>query len=157
MFSCFSGKQLWLLGTLSFNSTSLDQCLYFISFGGLQSEYALVLRMSRFDDIDVYSYIIFSIFPGAADKVDSFFSPAILFIQRWLPLFYVPSLVVVPLAVKGIPAADGIKIGAVLGIVWHLNPYKLEKEMMKLMLCSYFNFFWLHILWPIWVSHRPSI
>ncbi|KAG0560853.1 hypothetical protein M758_9G019100 [Ceratodon purpureus] len=54
----------------------------------------------------------------AADKVESFFSPAILFIQRWLPLFYVPSLVVVPLAVKGIPAAEGAKIGAILVGGW---------------------------------------
>ena len=43
-------------------------------------------------------------------------SPATSFIQRWLPLFYVPSLVVVPLAVKGIPAAEGAKIGAILGV-----------------------------------------
>jgi len=53
-------------------------------------------------------------FADAASKVESFFSPAILFIQRWLPLFYVPSLVVVPIAVKGIPAVVGAKIGAIL-------------------------------------------
>lgn len=52
----------------------------------------------------------------AAQKVESFVSPATSFIQRWLPLFYVPSLVVVPLAVKGIPAAEGAKIGAILGV-----------------------------------------
>ncbi|KAK6137239.1 hypothetical protein DH2020_029028 [Rehmannia glutinosa] len=40
----------------------------------------------------------------------NFFQPALLFIQRWLPLFYVPSLVVLPLAVKDIPAASGLKI-----------------------------------------------
>lgn len=55
---------------------------------------------------------------GAANKVEAFFSPAILFIQRWLPLFYVPSLVVVPLAVKGIPASEGVKIGAILFGGW---------------------------------------
>jgi hypothetical protein len=70
------------------------------------------------DDIEMLIYVVCSIFPGAADKVESFFSPAALFIQRWLPLFYVPSLVVVPLAVKGIPAAEGAKIGAILGIIW---------------------------------------
>ena len=53
-------------------------------------------------------------FADAASKVESFFSPAILFIQRWLPLFYVPSLVVVPIAVKGIAADVGAKIGAIL-------------------------------------------
>lgn len=52
---------------------------------------------------------------GAAARVEAFFVPANLFIQRWLPLFYVPSLVVVPLAVKDIPAAAGVKISAILG------------------------------------------
>jgi hypothetical protein len=37
-----------------------------------------------------------------ADAVMDVFAPAINWIQRWLPLFYVPSLVIVPLALKGI-------------------------------------------------------
>ena len=86
------------------------------------------IAYERFDNIDMYMYVVCSVFPGAADKVESFFSPAILFIQRWLPLFYVASLVVVPLAVKGIPAAEGVKIGAILGICWNLNPQKLEEQ-----------------------------
>jgi hypothetical protein len=59
-------------------------------------------------------------FADAASKVEDFFSPAILFIQRWLPLFYVPSLVVVPIAVKGIAADVGAKIGAILRTDPHL-------------------------------------
>ncbi|KAL2472183.1 Plastidal glycolate/glycerate translocator 1 [Abeliophyllum distichum] len=50
------------------------------------------------------------IVPAAATGLMNFFEPALLFIQRWLPLFYVPSLVVLPLAVKDIPAASGLKI-----------------------------------------------
>ncbi|KAH9299766.1 hypothetical protein KI387_031448, partial [Taxus chinensis] len=46
--------------------------------------------------------------------VVDFFEPATTFIQRWLPLFYVPSLVVLPLAVKGIPASSAAKIGAII-------------------------------------------
>lgn len=53
--------------------------------------------------------------PAAADGLVKFFEPATLFIQRWLPLFYVPSLVVLPLAVKDIPAASALKIGYILG------------------------------------------
>lgn len=53
--------------------------------------------------------------PAAADGLVKFFEPATLFIQRWLPLFYVPSLVVLPLAVKDIPAASALKIGFILG------------------------------------------
>ncbi|KAK9081681.1 hypothetical protein Syun_031087 [Stephania yunnanensis] len=51
-----------------------------------------------------------SVVPPAATSLVNFFEPANLFIQRWLPLFYVPSLVVLPLAVKSIPAASGLKI-----------------------------------------------
>ena len=48
--------------------------------------------------------------PSAAKNLENFFEPATLFIQRWLPLFYVPSLVVLPLAVRDVPAAAGLKI-----------------------------------------------
>lgn len=54
--------------------------------------------------------------PAAAMGLMNFFEPATLFIQRWLPLFYVPSLVVLPLAVKDIPAASGLKILFILGM-----------------------------------------
>ncbi|KAL2334178.1 hypothetical protein Fmac_015391 [Flemingia macrophylla] len=56
--------------------------------------------------------------PAAATALMGFFEPAFMFIQRWLPLFYVPSLVVLPLAVKDIPAASGLKIGLILVGGW---------------------------------------
>ncbi|XP_020206952.1 plastidal glycolate/glycerate translocator 1, chloroplastic [Cajanus cajan] len=56
--------------------------------------------------------------PAAATAVMGFFEPAFMFIQRWLPLFYVPSLVVLPLAVKDVPAASGLKIGLILVGGW---------------------------------------
>lgn len=59
--------------------------------------------------------ILDSTIPAAAKSVMDFFEPALLFIQRWLPLFYVPSLVVLPLSVKDIPAASGIKICYITG------------------------------------------
>ena len=40
-----------------------------------------------------------------ADKVQAFFNPALNWVQRWLPLFYVPTLVVLPQAVQGIGGA----------------------------------------------------
>lgn len=48
----------------------------------------------------------------------NFFEPAVQFIQRWLPLFYVPSLVVLPLSVKDIPAASGVKICFIIAGGW---------------------------------------
>ncbi|KAG4951646.1 hypothetical protein JHK82_044554 [Glycine max] len=62
--------------------------------------------------------ILDSTVPAAATAFVSFFEPAFMFIQRWLPLFYVPSLVVLPLAVKDIPAASGAKIGLILVGGW---------------------------------------
>ncbi|XP_059275567.1 plastidal glycolate/glycerate translocator 1, chloroplastic [Lycium ferocissimum] len=62
--------------------------------------------------------ILDSIVPKAAAGLMNFFEPALLFIQRWLPLFYVPSLVVLPLAVKDIPAASGAKICFILVGGW---------------------------------------
>lgn len=55
--------------------------------------------------------------PAAAAGLMEFFEPAALFIQRWLPLFYVPSLVVLPLAVRDVPAASALKICFILGNV----------------------------------------
>ncbi|CAI9095204.1 OLC1v1031090C1 [Oldenlandia corymbosa var. corymbosa] len=59
-----------------------------------------------------------SVVPAAATGLMNFFEPALLFIQRWLPLFYVPSLVILPLAVKDIPAASGAKIAVIIVAGW---------------------------------------
>ncbi|KAL3500058.1 hypothetical protein ACH5RR_039151 [Cinchona calisaya] len=59
-----------------------------------------------------------STIPAVAKGLMNFFEPALLFIQRWLPLFYVPSLVVLPLAVKDIPAASGVKICIIIVGGW---------------------------------------
>ncbi|XP_043694263.1 plastidal glycolate/glycerate translocator 1, chloroplastic-like [Telopea speciosissima] len=60
--------------------------------------------------------ILDSVLPSAATSLMNFFEPANMFIQRWLPLFYVPILVVLPLAVKDIPVASGVKICFIIGI-----------------------------------------
>ncbi|XP_010276760.1 PREDICTED: plastidal glycolate/glycerate translocator 1, chloroplastic-like isoform X2 [Nelumbo nucifera] len=62
--------------------------------------------------------ILDSVVPSTAMSLVNFFEPANMFIQRWLPLFYVPSLVVLPLTVKDIPAASGIKILFILVGGW---------------------------------------
>ncbi|KAG8495802.1 hypothetical protein CXB51_009415 [Gossypium anomalum] len=55
--------------------------------------------------------------PAAATSLMNFFEPALMFIQRWLPLFYVPALVVLPLSVRDIPAASGLKICFIIDTV----------------------------------------
>ncbi|KAJ4894947.1 hypothetical protein Rs2_21741 [Raphanus sativus] len=62
--------------------------------------------------------ILDSVVPAAATGMMNFFEPAFLFIQRWLPLFYVPSLVVLPLSVRDIPAASGLKICYIVAGGW---------------------------------------
>ncbi|KAI9076205.1 hypothetical protein K1719_041903 [Acacia pycnantha] len=59
--------------------------------------------------------ILDSTMPSAATALMNFFEPALLFIQRWLPLFYVPPLVTLPFCVKDISAASGIKISLIVG------------------------------------------
>lgn len=65
--------------------------------------------------------VLDSTIPAAAKNLESFFEPALLFIQRWLPLFYVPSLVVLPLSVRDIPAASGLKICYIIGNDFHAS------------------------------------
>ncbi|XP_010518925.1 PREDICTED: plastidal glycolate/glycerate translocator 1, chloroplastic [Tarenaya hassleriana] len=62
--------------------------------------------------------ILDTVVPAAATSLMNFFEPAFLFIQRWLPLFYVPSLVVLPLSVRDIPAASGVKICYIVAGGW---------------------------------------
>ncbi|KAL5578900.1 hypothetical protein UlMin_011342 [Ulmus minor] len=62
--------------------------------------------------------IIDSTVPAAVTSLMNFFQLALLFIQRWLPLFYVPSLVVLPLSIRDISAAAGIKIGFITAQGW---------------------------------------
>lgn len=69
--------------------------------------------------------ILDSTVPAAATGLMDFFEPALIFIQRWLPLFYVPSLVVLPLSVKDIPAASGIKICFIIGKMNSISSYKI--------------------------------
>jgi hypothetical protein len=40
---------------------------------------------------------------NAANKIMGYYNPGLNWIARWLPLFYVPALVTLPLALQGIP------------------------------------------------------
>ena len=53
---------------------------------------------------------------NVSDKVVDAFKPALDWLARWLPLFYVPSLVVLPLACRAIAAADLAKVGAIVSL-----------------------------------------
>ena len=46
-----------------------------------------------------------------AAKVRGFFAPALNWIAKWLSLFYVASLVTLPLALKGLSSEPGLGLG----------------------------------------------
>jgi hypothetical protein len=46
---------------------------------------------------------------AAADRIAAAAAPGVNWIGRWLPLFYVPSLVMLPLALKALPGALVVK------------------------------------------------
>ncbi|OIV92962.1 hypothetical protein TanjilG_20624 [Lupinus angustifolius] len=56
--------------------------------------------------------------PSIALSLMNFFEPGLTFIHRWLPLFYVPYLAVLPLSVKEIPPSAAIKIALIIVGGW---------------------------------------
>lgn len=90
-------------------------------------EQAFVVMGIKFPSALFGMFCIFSIlvvlgfnFPVAAINLMNFFEPALLFIQRWLPLFYVPALVVLPISIQDIPAASGLKICFIIGMIMNV-------------------------------------
>ncbi|XWS49328.1 hypothetical protein CRYUN_Cryun13aG0154400 [Craigia yunnanensis] len=86
---------------------------------------AFVAAAIRFPSALFGMFCIFSVFvildttvPAAATSLMNFFEPVLMFIQRWLPLFYVPALVVLPLSVRDIPASSGLKICFIIAGGW---------------------------------------
>jgi len=54
-----------------------------------------------------------------ADKILAAYGPSLNWIARWLPLFYVPALVTLPLALQGIPGAHRLfEFGCCLTGFW---------------------------------------
>jgi len=51
---------------------------------------------------------------AAAERIVDAFRPGLDWLARWLPLFYVPSLVLVPLAIRAVPGDQLGRIGVVL-------------------------------------------
>ena len=43
--------------------------------------------------------------PKAAKRIDALFAPALAWVTRWLPLFYVPSLIQLPVSLTGFSGA----------------------------------------------------
>ncbi|KAK9807442.1 hypothetical protein WJX73_007719 [Symbiochloris irregularis] len=59
---------------------------------------------------------------SGCQKIEAFFKPALVWIQRWLPLFYVPSLIMLPLTLNTI---NGVALTKILSIIAIGMPFTL--------------------------------
>ncbi|PNH12349.1 hypothetical protein TSOC_000713 [Tetrabaena socialis] len=83
--------------------------------------------------------LLLAVGDSAASAVIRFYSPALNWIAKWLPLFYVASLVTLPLALKGIANSELIKIMIILstGMVATLLFTAQEPEALPFCALSY--------------------
>ena len=56
----------------------------------------------------------------AADAIVDFFQPLLSWVARWMPVFFVPALIALPmsLATASVQAADFLKVGQVMVLGW---------------------------------------
>lgn len=54
--------------------------------------------------------------PGMAKTTTQFFAPAVEIIQRWMPLFYTPALVMMSVVGQKILVEEGVKLVALVGM-----------------------------------------
>lgn len=109
----------------SLPSVARDYVQLWVSLGSLfyldQGIKSLLLQASiKFPSALVGMFGVFALLcvvgDKSADKVLGFYGPALTWIARWLPLFYVPALVTLPLALQGIPGADLLRIVSLLSV-----------------------------------------
>lgn len=98
-FSIMPWLQLWAtLASLYYADTAIK---------GVLTQYAI-----KFPSALVGMFGVFGLLCGVGDntanKILAFYSPALNWIARWLPIFYVPALVTLPLALQGIPGDEGL-------------------------------------------------
>lgn len=55
------------------------------------------------------------------DAVVDFFGPLRDWVARWMPVFFVPSLITLPQAVSGLPASQAVKVAQVTAGGWLLS------------------------------------
>jgi hypothetical protein len=78
--------------------------LYVLDLGikSVLTQYAIKFPSALVGMFGVFG-LLCAVGDGTANKILAFYSPALNWIARWLPIFYVPALVTLPLALQGIP------------------------------------------------------
>jgi hypothetical protein len=69
---------------------------------GVLTQYAIKFPSALVGMFGVFG-LLCAVGDNMANKILAFYGPALNWIARWLPIFYVPALVTLPLALQGIP------------------------------------------------------
>lgn len=69
---------------------------------GVLTQYAIKFPSALVGMFGVFG-LLCAVGDNTANKILAFYGPALNWIARWLPIFYVPALVTLPLALQGIP------------------------------------------------------
>lgn len=97
-FSIMPWLQLWAtLASLYYADTAIK---------GVLTQYAIKFPSALVGMFGVFG-LLCAVGDNMANKILAFYSPALNWIARWLPIFYVPALVTLPLALQGIPGRLG--------------------------------------------------
>lgn len=93
-FSVMLWLQLWAtLASLYYADTAIK---------GVLTQYAIKFPSALVGMFGVFG-LLCVVGDNTANKILAFYGPALNWIARWLPIFYVPALVTLPLALQGIP------------------------------------------------------
>lgn len=93
-FSVLPWLQLWAtLASLYYADTAIK---------GVMTQYAIKFPSALVGMFGVFG-LLCAVGDNTANKILAFYGPALNWIARWLPIFYVPALVTLPLALQGIP------------------------------------------------------
>jgi hypothetical protein len=102
--------------------------------------------------------VVFDTFvPPLAKAFMNFFEPATMFIKRWLPVFYVPTLVVFPLAITEIPAASALKIFAITCMYYSRSHFSFQNIKLEQLLLYCFDFARFFSRWLVCYPHGCRI
>lgn len=111
--SSSSGEGFAVLPWLQLWATLASLYYTDMAIKGVLTQYAIKFPSALVGMFGVFG-LLCAVGDNMANKILAFYGPALNWIARWLPIFYVPALVTLPLALQGIPGADLLRILGIL-------------------------------------------
>jgi hypothetical protein len=102
--SSSSGEGFAILPWLQLWATLASLYYTDMAIKGVLTQYAIKFPSALVGMFGVFG-LLCAVGDNMANKILAFYGPALNWIARWLPIFYVPALVTLPLALQGIPGA----------------------------------------------------